>query len=301
MDQLLALRVFVRIADAGTFARAADSLDMPKPTVTKLIQNLENHLGVRLLQRTTRRVTITPEGAAYYERASRLVAELDDMDAAAANAQAKPNGRLRVEIGSSLANLILIPALPEFRVRYPDIELELGVSDRLADLIGEGVDCVIRGGALAESSLIARRIAQLRYVTCASSAYLRSRRAPKQPRDIEQGHSVVNYMSALTGRPFPLHFHRGEEKLEIRGAGVSVNESTAHLTALLAGLGLGQTFHFMAQPYLKRRTLLPLLADWTRPPHSLHVVYPPNRHLNARVRVFVDWAVEVFGAFGNPD
>jgi LysR family transcriptional regulator for bpeEF and oprC len=301
MDQLLALRVFVRIADAGTFARAADSLDMPKPTVTKLIQNLENHLGVRLLQRTTRRVTVTPEGAAYYERASRLVAELEDMDAAAANARAKPKGRLRVELGSSLANLILIPALPEFCVRYPDIELELGVSDRIADLIGEGVDCVIRGGELAESSLIARRIAQLRYVTCASPAYLRSRRAPKQPRDIEQGHSVVNYMSALTGRPFPLHFHRGEEKLEIRGAGVSVNESTAHLTALLAGLGLGQTFHFMAQPYLKRRTLLPLLADWTRPPHSLHVVYPPNRHLNARVRVFVDWAVEVFGAFGNPD
>jgi LysR family transcriptional regulator, regulator for bpeEF and oprC len=301
MDQLLALRVFVRIADAGTFARAADSLDMPKPTVTKLIQNLENHLGVRLLQRTTRRVTVTPEGAAYYERASRLVSELEDMDAAAANTRAKPKGRLRVEIGSSLANLILIPALPEFCVRYPDIELELGVSDRLADLIGEGVDCVIRGGALSESSLIARRIAQLRYVTCASPAYLRGRRAPKQPRDIEQGHIVVNYMSALTGRPFPLHFHRGEEKLEIRGVGVSVNESTAHLTALLAGLGLGQTFHFMAQPYLKRRTLLPLLADWTRPPHSLHVVYPPNRHLNARVRVFVDWAVEVFGAFGNPN
>jgi len=301
MDQLLALRVFVRIADAGTFVRAADSLDMPKPTVTKLIQNLENHLGVRLLQRTTRRVTVTPEGAAYYERASRLVAELDDMDAAAANARAKPKGRLRVEIGSSLANLILIPALPEFCVRYPDIELELGVSDRLADLIGEGVDCVIRGGALAESSLIARRIAQLRYVTCASPAYLRSRRAPKQPRDIEQGHSVASYMSALTGRPFPLHFHRGEEKLEIRGTGVSVNESTAHLTALLAGLGLGQTFHFMAQPYLKRGALLSLLADWTRPPHPLHVVYPPNRHLNARVRVFVDWAVEVFAAFGTPD
>jgi LysR family transcriptional regulator for bpeEF and oprC len=301
MDQLLALRVFVRIADAGTFARAADSLDMPKPTVTKLIQNLENHLGVRLLQRTTRRVTVTPEGAAYYERASRLVSELEDMDAAAANTRAKPKGRLRVEIGSSLANLILIPALPQFCSRYPDIELELGVSDRLADLIGEGVDCVIRGGELAESSLIARRIAQLRYVTCASPAYLRSRRAPKQPRDIEQGHSVVNYMSALTGRPFPLHFHRGEEKLEIRGAGVSVNESTAHLTALLAGLGLGQTFRFMAQPYLRRRALLPLLADWTRPPHSLHVVYPPNRHLNARVRVFVDWAVKVLGAFGNPD
>jgi DNA-binding transcriptional LysR family regulator len=301
MDQLLALRVFVRIADAGTFARAADSLDMPKPTVTKLIQNLENHLGVRLLQRTTRRVTVTPEGAAYYERASRLVSELEDMDAAAANTRAKPKGRLRVEIGSSLANLILIPALPQFCVRYPDIELELGVSDRLADLIGEGVDCVIRGGELAESSLIARRIAQLRYVTCASPAYLRSHRAPKQPRDIEQGHSVVNYMSALTGRAFPLHFHRGEEKLEIRGAGVSVNESTAHLIALLAGLGLGQTFHFMAQPYQKRRALLPLLADWTRPPHSLHVVYPPNRHLNARVRVFVDWAVEVFAAFGNPD
>ncbi|HEY0341280.1 MAG TPA: LysR family transcriptional regulator, partial [Steroidobacteraceae bacterium] len=172
MDQLLALRVFVRIAEAGAFSKAADSLNIPRPTVTKLVQELEAHLGVKLLQRTTRRVTVTAEGAAYYERAVRLVSEVEDMDARAAHTRSQPRGRLRIDIGSSLANLILIPALPNFRARYPDIQIHLGVSDRPIDLIGEGVDCVIRAGVLADSSLMAKRIAELDYITCASPAYL---------------------------------------------------------------------------------------------------------------------------------
>ena len=162
MDQLLALRVFVRIAEAGTFAKAADSLNIPKPTVTKLVQSLESHLGVKLLQRTTRRVTITPEGAAYYERAVDLITELQDMDSQVGKARVQHKGRLRVDVGSSLANMILIPALPEFAAMYPEIQLEIGVSDRAVDLIGDGVDCVIRGGVLTDTSLVGRRIADLK-------------------------------------------------------------------------------------------------------------------------------------------
>ena len=307
MDQLLALRVFVRIAETGAFARAADTLDIPRPTVTKLVQDLESHLGTKLLQRTTRRVSVTPEGAAYYERAARLVADLEEMDANAASARVQLQGRLRVDIGSSLANLILIPALPDFRARYPDIRLDLGVSDRPVDLIGDGVDCVIRGGALADSSLVARRIANLDYVTCASPVYLKARGTPRDPARLQAiddaagaqpEHVVCSYFSSLTGRAFPLLFERGGETMSVEGSTrVGVNESTAHLTALLAGLGVGQTFRFMAAPHLRSGALKAVLADWTRPRHPMHLVYPSARHLNAKLRVFSDWVAEVFAPY----
>ncbi len=146
MDQLLAIRTFVRIAEAGNFAKAADALGLPRSTASKLIADLEDHLGAKLIQRTTRMLTVTPEGAQYYERALRLLTDLDEMDATVAHARAQPKGLLRVDIGSSLANFILIPALPDFRSLYPEVEVHLGVNDRPVDLIGEGVDCVIRGG-----------------------------------------------------------------------------------------------------------------------------------------------------------
>ena len=309
MDQLLALRVFVRIAESGAFAKAADTLDIPRPTVTKLVQDLEAHLGVKLLQRTTRRVSVTPEGAAYYERAARLVADLEEMDANAASARVQLRGRLRVDIGSSLANLILIPALPDFRARYPDIRLDLGVSDRPVDLIGDGVDCVIRGGVLSDSSLVARRIADLDYVTCASPLYLAAHGVPREPKVLadaaaadaagrQPAHVVCSYFSSLTGRVFPLVFRRGEEELTIEGATrVGVNESSAHLNALLAGLGVGQTFRFMAAPHLRAGALAPVLEAWTRPRHPMHLVYPGTRHLNAKLRAFSDWVASVFAPY----
>ena len=309
MDHLLALRVFVRIAEAGAFSRAADTLAIPRPTVTKLVQDLEAHLGTKLLQRTTRRVSVTPAGAAYYERAVRLIGELEEMDANTASTRVQLRGRLRVDIGSSLANLILIPALPAFRASFPDIHLDLGVSDRPVDLIGDGVDCVIRGGELADNSLVARRIANLDYVTCASPVYLDARGVPAHPAELAAGragaapagvpgHAVVTYFSSLTDRPFALHFQRAHEALVIDGQpGVGVNESTAHLTALLTGLGVGQTFRFMAQPHLRSGALRPVLEEWTRPRHPVHLVYPSARHLNAKLRVFADWVAQVFAPY----
>jgi LysR family transcriptional regulator for bpeEF and oprC len=297
MNQLLAMRVFVRIAEAGTFVKAANSLNIPKPTVTKLIQTLETHLGVKLLRRTTRRVTVTPEGALYHEKATRLIAELEEIDRLVAGAKAQPKGLLRIDIGSSLANIALIPSLADFRERYPDIQLHLGVSDRPVDLISDGVDCVIRGGVLADSSLVARRIADLDYVTCASAAYLKAHGTPAHPKDLDHGHHLVGYFSSLTGRPFPLIFEKAQEDITIAtDAAFSVNESTAHLTALLQGHGVGQTFSFMALPHIKRGSLVPLLDNWRRPSQPLQLVYPANRHLSAKLRVFADWAVEAFAA-----
>ena len=297
MDQLLAIRAFVRIAEAGNFAKAADSLNLPRSTASKLIADLEDHLGAKLIQRTTRTLTITPEGAQYYERAIRLMSELDEMDATVAHARAQPKGLLRVDIGSSLANFILIPALPDFRSLYPEVEVHLGVSDRPVDLIGEGVDCVIRGGALSDTSLIARRICELDFVTCAAPSYLKAHGIPAAPSALEQGHSITSYFSSLTGKTFSLYFRRGDEIVEIdKRSMAAVNESTAHLSSLLAGLGVGQTFRFMAQPHIDSGRLVAILDDWTRPKHPIHIMYPPNRHLNAKLRVFVDWVADVFAA-----
>jgi len=298
MDQLLALRVFARIADTGTFIKAAESLKLPPSTATKLIQELESHLGVKLLHRTTRRVSVTPEGAAYYERAIRVIGDIDDMDGFVANERAQPKGKLRIDVPSILANTILVPALHTFRSRYRDIEITLGVSDRNIDMIGDGVDCVIRGNPLPSSSLIARRIAELDYVTCASSSYVKDYGAPSHPRQLEQRHIIYNNSSPLTGKPFPLLFARQGEEIKIEGRTmVMVNESTAHVTGLLAGLGIGQTFKYIAEPHFKTGALQPLLKNWKRPRHPIHVMYPPNRHLNAKVRVFVDWVIEIFSEF----
>ena len=310
MDQLLALRVFVRIAESGGFSKAADSMNIPRPTVTKLVQDLERHLGTKLLHRTTRRVNVTPEGAAYYERATRLIGDLDEMDESASRSRAQPRGRIRVDIGSVLANMILIPALPALRARHPELQIDLGVSDRPVDLIGEGVDCVIRGGELGDTSLAARRIADLDWVTCASPLYLGARGVPRHPSELAPrdsapgdrsrvpGHAIVGYFSSLTGRAFPLEFRKGDDKLLIHGdVAVSVNESTAHLSALLTGVGIGQAFKFMVAPHLEGRRLRTVLTDWTRPRHPLHVLYPSHRQLSAKVRLFVDWVAEVFAPF----
>jgi DNA-binding transcriptional LysR family regulator len=302
MDQIQTMRVFARVVEAGSFTKAAASLALPKGTVTRLVQHLEARLKVKLLNRTTRRVTVTPDGAAYYERTARLLNDLDDIEASMTNAQAKPSGRLRVDVGASMARLIVIPALPGFYERYPDIQLDLGVGDRPVDLIGDNVDCVIRGGDLIDPSLVARRIANLELVTVAAPDYLKRHGAPTHPRELEDGHghTMVHYFSSRTGRFYPDIFVKDGETIELLGKyKLSVNDSNAHSEALLCGLGISQTAAFAAAPYLASGQLVRVLADWSIPPVPIHVVYPPNRHLSAKTRAFVDWAVELFAKHPN--
>ncbi|WP_295849834.1 LysR family transcriptional regulator [uncultured Xylophilus sp.] len=296
MDQIQAMRAFVRVVESGTFTKAADSLALPKASVTKQIQALESRLRVKLLNRTTRRVTVTADGAAYYERTSRLLSDLDDIEASMTNAQADPRGRLRVDVGSSVASLLIVPALAGFHARYPDIQLDLGVGDRPVDLIGDNVDCVIRGGELTEQFLVARRIGTLPFVTVASPAYLQRHGTPQHPQELDDGgHRTVNYFSSRTGRPFPHVFQCGDEQVELSGRyQLAVNESNAHTAAVLSGLGVTQSTTFIAAPHLASGALVQILPDWHRPPLPVHVVYPPNRHLSAKVRAFVEWAAELF-------
>jgi LysR family transcriptional regulator for bpeEF and oprC len=295
LDQLLAIRVFIRIADARSFAKAADSLNIPRSSVSKLLQDLEQHLGTKLVERSTRSFTITQAGEVYREQALNLLAGLDEMDLTARQTRASPHGRLRVDIGSSLANLVIIPALAQFRARYPDLELMLGVSDRPADLIGDGVDCVIRGGALPDSSLIARHLCNADFVTCATPDYLSSFGSPAHPQELEQNHRTIRYFFSNTGKTLPLHFAKDSERYEVNGQpGISVSESTALTEAVLTGMGIGQIFSFSARAHIAAGRLVPILKEWTPPSHPLQLVYPAARHPSAKLRVFIDWAVELF-------
>jgi len=295
MDQLNAMRAFVRVVEVGTFTRAAELLDLPKPTVTKLIQQLEGHLRATLLNRTTRRVTVTMDGAAYYERALRVLGEIDELDQSMASSQARPSGRLRIDVSAPLAIDIILPALPGFNARYPDIQIDMGLSDRPADLIGENLDLAVRAGVIEDQSLIARRIGELLLITCATPDYLAKHGTPRHPRDLESGHLAIGYRRAGTSRTLPLTFASPTETIEIQGDHVvSLNEGTGYVAAGLAGLGVMQVPTFMAMPHLASGRLVPILTDWCTRPKPLHIIYPPNRHLSNKVRVFVDWLAELF-------
>ncbi|PKO67015.1 MAG: LysR family transcriptional regulator [Betaproteobacteria bacterium HGW-Betaproteobacteria-16] len=295
MDQIQSIRVFARVVEAGTFTKAAESLNLPKGTVTKLVQHLESRLKVKLLNRTTRRVTVTPDGAAYYERTVRVLNDLDDIEASMTNAQAKPSGRLRVDVGTSVAREIIIPALHGFFQRYPDIQLDLGVTDRSVDLLVDNVDCVIRGGELVDQSLVARRVANVPLMTVASPAYLKAHGTPTHPEQLENEHHMVNHFSTRNGQPFTNEFSKDDQLLEISGRyKLSVNESNALTAAVLAGLGVAQIATLTAMPLIERGELVQVLSDWKGYTVPLYVVYPPNRHLSAKVRAFVEWVVELF-------
>ena len=294
-DQLAAMRAFARVVEAGTFTRAAESLGMPKATLTKLIQTLEAHLRTRLLNRTTRRVTVTADGAAYYERAVQLLADLDELDGSMATSQAMPKGRIRIDVSAPLALLIIIPALPDFHARYPDIQLDIGVTDRPVDLVAENVDCVVRGGKITDQSLIARRIAEMHFITCAAPSYLDRYGEPQSPSDLENDHFLVGYFSPDTGQRWPMTFGSNGESIEVTGRYIAAfNDGNAYVVAALAGLGVIQAPLFMVRQYFAGDGLRPILTRWTGEAMPLHVVYPPNRHLSAKLRILVDWLVEIF-------
>lgn len=268
---------------------------MPTATMSKLVRELETRLGVRLLQRTTRRVTVTPEGQDYYAKTARVLRDLEDIDASFDVARGKPRGLLRIDVGGSTARDVLIPLLPDFMTRYPDIRIDLGVSDRAVDLIGDNVDCVIRGGPLDNSSLIARSIGHAQMITCATPAYLKQYGVPAYPEELKNGHRLVSYISTQNGRAVPFRFIQRGRRIEIEPEHrVGVNESNAHLAACLAGLGIIQTFTYAAAAALKERALVEILKAWRPPVYPFHVVYPQNRHVTHRLRVFLDWLLREF-------
>ena len=294
MDQLSAMRAFMRVVETGNFTRAAAALRMPKTTVTNLIQGLEAHLHTQLLNRTTRRVVVTTDGALYYERAARIVSEVDELDGSLSNSTASPSGRLRVEMAGAFADWIVIPSLCEFHTKFPDIRIDLGVGDRTVDYLAENVDCALRGGPSSDQSLIARRVSEVGLITCAAPAYVDKFGVPASPADLETNHFCVNYFRAQTNRTLPFEFSRDGATIEVTGRYIlSVNDARSYVTAALAGLGVAQLPRFRGPDELAEGKLVPVLSAWNTEPIPLYIVYPSNRHLSNKVRVFVDWLVKL--------
>jgi len=295
MDRFDAMQAFVRVVETGSFTKAAETLGMSKTTATQLIQQLETHLRVRLLNRTTRKVNPTADGMAYYERAIRLLADLDDAENSLSEASTSPRGRLRVDVPSPLARMILIPALPAFHARYPDIQLDLGVSDRMVDIIGENVDCVVRGGELTSLSLKARHVGDLQLGVYAAPIYLERMGTPLHPRELEESHHrIVGYVWSRTGKRIPYAMRSGNETVRIQGRCVlTVDDGNAYLEAGLTGLGALWLPHYMAKAHVARGDLTPLFETWKMDPMPLYLAFPPNRHVSAKLRVFIDWIVEL--------
>ncbi|MFG6067637.1 LysR family transcriptional regulator [Stenotrophomonas indicatrix] len=297
MDRFEAMRAFARVVETGSFTRAAHTLQLSRTTVTQLVQQLEGHLRLRLLNRTTRRVSVTADGAAYYPRIVRLLAELEEVEGGLGEAAAQPRGRLRVDVPGPYARLRLVPALPDFQARYPEIQLDIGVSDREVDVIADNVDCVIRGGAPADPALVARPLARLPIGFHASPGYVQRFGVPEHPRALEgPDHHTVGFLSPRSGRARVFTAQRGAERVEVQGRhSIGFDDGNAYLAAGLAGLGVVALPSYMAEPHVARGELLPVLHDWQLPPMPMHVMFPPNRHMSQRLRVFIDWVVETLG------
>ncbi|MGG6342052.1 LysR substrate-binding domain-containing protein [Stenotrophomonas indicatrix] len=293
MDRFTALRAFVRIVERRSFSRAAEDLGLPRATVTDAIKALEQRLGARLLHRTTRVVVPTLEGEAFYGRCLRLIADMDDAEAAFRDVS--PRGPLRIEVHGTLGRHLLFPHLPDFLQRYPDIELEVSEGDRYVDLLREGVDGAIRVGTLADSDLAARRLALLREVTVASRAYVQSHGRPENIASLAAGHQMVGYRSSATGQLIPLEFQQGGQVRHVPlPARVRVSGADAFLGAALAGLGIIQAPRYRMDPYIARGQLLELLPEMPPTPSPVSLVYLRNRTPSPRLRVFIDWVAAVF-------
>jgi DNA-binding transcriptional LysR family regulator len=301
MDRFDAMQAFVRVVEAKSFTKAARTLGLSNTTVTQLVQQLEARLQVKLLNRTTRQVNVTADGAVYYEHAARVLAEMDDAETNLSSAARSPRGRLRVDVPSPFARTVLIPALPAFHAKYPGIQIDMGVSDRMVDLIKENVDCVVRGGVITNESLIARRVGHLPLGVFASPGYLERAGNPVHPTDLEAAHhSVVGFTSSRTGKLIPFALRRDDQNIEVHARYIlAVDDGNACLAAGLAGLGVLWLPEYMAQPHVARSELVRLFDGWQLDPMPMYVAYPQNRRVSAKLRVFIDWMVELMEDAGS--
>lgn len=296
MDFAQQLRIFVAVADNGSFSRAAEALRMARPGVTNAINMLEGDLGARLLQRTTRRTSLTAEGEEFYERAVRLLAEIADARNLFGGSVIAPRGRLRVDIPVALAKPLVIDRIPEFKRLYPDVDVILGVSDQPVDLIADGVDCVLRIGELAPTSMIARKIAAITMVVCGSPTYLAEHGTPETIDDLRH-HQAVNYFSGRGHRPiaWSMPGDTGLPHLTLR-SGIMVNDTGAFVACALNGLGLIQVPGLVVAEQLANGTLVEVVPEMRAIRWPLSIMYPNRQHLAPQVRAFIDWMTDLVAA-----
>ncbi|QOG07395.1 LysR family transcriptional regulator [Aureimonas sp. OT7] len=289
MDRIDLFRTFARVVECASFTRAADTLGMPRSSVSAAVIELETRVGARLLHRTTRKVSPTQDGAAFYERCLRLIADVEETEGLFRQTSVGPTGKLRVDVPGRIGRLIIAPALPEFLDRHPQLDIELRVTDRSVNLVEESVDCVLRVGPLSDSGLIARKIGDLPLINVASPAYLAQRGTPDAPDDLGV-HLAVSYASPSTGRVEDWEWvENGEVRMmPVRGR-VTVNSAEAYIACCLAGLGLIQIPAYDVKRHLDAGELVEVMPDHRAEAMPMALLYPHRQHLSRRLQVFADW------------
>ncbi|KAB7898634.1 LysR family transcriptional regulator [Rouxiella sp. S1S-2] len=293
MDKLDSMRLFTRVVELRSFTRAAEDLNLKRSTVTDAIKQLETRLNVRLLQRTTRHVSSTLDGEAYYQRCLGILAEVEEAEMAFAGA--RPKGLLRIDVNSAIARNFIFPGLDSFLVRHPEMTLAISEGDRLVDLVREGIDCVIRAGELKDSDMVARSLGHFQEVTCASPHYVKKFGLPDTLDALQRHHQMVGFHSSASGNILPLTFYvEGEERIINLPTSVSVTGSESMKEAARQGLGIIQVPHYGVAADLAQGTLVPILPQYPAGSMPVSLLYPKNRQLSPRVRVFIDWMVQEF-------
>lgn len=295
MDKLSAMQTFAAVVNSGSFTGAATMLGLPKARVSQRVADLEQHLGVRLLQRTTRALSLTEDGQAYLTKCLSILQDIDELEGTIRGGTIEPKGKLRVEALVSVARWILGPRLHEFQQRYPQIAIRLGASDRVNHLLEEGIDCTIRGGQLEASGQIARHICDVNLGMYASPGYLSSKDMPATPSDLAS-HQLISWFSSQTN-PFAWQIvSQGLESEVDSRQGLSFDDPDVAIASCLAGAGICPGAPFAVETWVSQGLLVPVLPQWAFLPRPIHIIYPSKKHLSARVRCFVDWTLEVMKA-----
>lgn len=294
MDKFQSMEIFARVVDTNSFTKAADSLQVARPVITRAIQELEARLGVRLINRTTRRLNLTEEGRSYYEATVKILNAVDESESAFRLSTSVPRGTLKIDVQTAVAKYLVVPRLAEFREMHPQIELIVGIGDRPVDLVEEGVDCAIRVGALEDSTMIARRVGLFQRVTVASPEYLKRFGAPVDLDDLTM-HRVVHYIAGKGVRPPLFEFVTPSGNTTVRMVGsVQVNDSHTYVELAKAGFGLIQAAEFALEDELRSGELVEVLKDFQVPVKPISLVFPQNRNLAPKLRAFVSWVSDVF-------
>jgi len=293
VDRFDLFRIFVRVVECSSFTRASSALGIPRSSVSVAVSQLEDRIGTRLLNRTTRTVAPTHDGTAFYERCKQLIQDVEETEALFQHNSTMPTGKIRVDVPGRIGRLIIAPALPAFLKEYPNLDVELGVTDRAVDLVEDGLDCVLRVGPLRDSELIARSLGVLPLINVASPEYLAEHGTPSGPHDLLE-HWAVNYTSPSTGRVEPWEwFEDGELRgISMKGR-VTVSSAEGYIACGVAGLGLIQIPAYDVQPQLKAGELIEIMPDHRPEPMPMTLLYPHRQHLSLRVQIFADWIERV--------
>ncbi|EYR77431.1 MULTISPECIES: LysR family transcriptional regulator [unclassified Shinella] len=289
MDRIDLFRIFARVVEQASFTRAADTLGIARSSVSAAVQELEGRVGARLLYRTTRKVSPTQDGVAFYERCQRVIADVEDTENLFRQTSARPSGKLRIDVPGRIGRLIVAPALPGFLDDYPEIDIDLGVTDRAVNLVEDGVDCVLRVGSLGDSGLIARPIGRLPLINVASPAYLALHGTPHTPDDLRD-HRAINYASPSSGRVEDWEWLENGtlHRMQMQGR-VTVNSAEAYIACCLAGLGLIQIPAYDVRGHLEAGELVEIMPHHRAEPMPMALLYPHRQHLSRRLQVFADW------------